>query len=243
MANPIVLLGGAAAALLLAGGGKKKKKKTKSLAGQPCDIAAGAPSGYACDEDGLLFKVVDEGELEKDEEPSGDEVGDFETKEEDVSMGSDEDSASIPSITHQIAEDPEKMCEEFLQAIYVSPTDEGELPINSVAVEQTAMPAMKASMTGMAANLGGVDPESMGPPMVLAALTELIPVCQWKYDDTNDEFIYNDGRTIDSDIGKEVLFGLMNLSVQMMEAFIADNETPLPDPVPQPQQGLGFSPN
>ena len=239
MVNPILLLGAGAAAVLFSGG--KKKRRQKSLAGQPCEVAVGTPSGYYCGIDSLLHtKVVDEGSLETDQELSGDEVGDFETKEEDVSLNEGEEPATA-GFDAQPAQDPKEMCEEFLQAIYVVPTEEDELPINAVAIEQTAMPAMKSVMMNIAQNIGRpVDPETVGPVMVQEALAELIPVCKWKYDEQQGEFIYNDGETIDSDIGKEVLYGLMNLSVQMIEGF---NAADIPDPAPGDPQGMGFQTN
>lgn len=237
-ALPLLLAGGAAAVLL---GGKKKSKKAKkkSLAGQPCEVAVGTPDGYICEDGTLRIDVIDEDDLEKDEEPTGEEVGEFETKEEDVSLTEGEEAVVMTAHDEAPAPDPALMCEEFLQAIHIVPTEAGELPINKIAAEQTAIPTMKATMLGIHQNLGGktVDAESVGPIMVQNALSELIPVCEWKYDEQADEFLYNDGRSIESAIGKEVLFALMALSVQLIDDFNNQEED-----LPQPGFNTGDAP-
>ncbi len=224
---PLLLAAGAAAVVL---GGKKKKRKSKPRTGESCD-ALEPPVGYSCDEGVLQVEAIDEGDLEKDEEPTGDEAGDFDMKEEDVSLTEGEEAAEVTLTVEEVHEDPAVMCEEFLAAIHVDPTEADEFPINAVATEQTAIPAMRAVMLAISQSLGKpIDAETVGPLMVRQALAELVPACEWKYDEANDEFIYNDGRRIESEIGKEVLYGLMNLSVQLIDDFNqTEEEPPLPN--------------
>lgn len=230
MPNPVPLLIAAGVAAVALGG---KKKRTKSREGVHCDVSVPVPEGYVCDDGLLRVEAVDEGDLEKDEEPTGDEVGDFETKEEDVSLTDGEEGGTISVVVEQ-PQDPVAMCEEFMHAIHVVPTEPDEIPINQIAAEETAIPTMKMVMLGMAQNLGKpVDPETVGPIMVKEALTELIPVCQWKYDEVSGDFTYNDGRTIDSEVGKEVLYGLMKLSGKLLDDFNKPEGVPVAgfDPV------------
>ncbi len=105
-------------------------------------------------------------------------------------------------------------------AIHAVPSSEDELPIHPVAVEETALPAMKAAAAEIASNMGiPLDPEAVGPALVLDALKALIPVCSWKYDPDEDEFTYNDGRSIETDAAKDVLFGLVQLSVSVIDGI------------------------
>ena len=234
MAGPVPLLLAGGAALLLLGGGKKPRKSKKTLAGQPCDATTESPKGLVC-KDGILHPVViDESMLEKDEEPTGEEAGEFETKEEDVSLSEGEEASEV-TMTAQEYVDPAQMCDEFLQEIYTAPTEAGEIPIKKVAVEQTVLPTMKQVMVGIHQNLGGagVDAETVGPVMVEAALNELIPVCEWKYDHQEDEFTFSDGMSIESDIGKDVLFGLMQISVQLIEEYNQSQQEGKDEDLPQ----------
>jgi hypothetical protein len=237
-ALPLLLLGGAA---LMLGGKKKRRTSTRTPDGGSC--AALGPDvheikkaeGIACDFDSGAW--VEEVDLEAEEEPKGENAGDFETKDEDLASTVDEDVQTSEAISISIDEDdPSKVCEEFLEAIHVDVEAQDEIPINKIAVEQTAMPAMKSVMEDIAKNLGKpIDPESVGPIMVREALSALIPVCEWKYDDTNGTFLYNDGRMIESEIGNDVLFGLMNLSAMLLEEFNAPPEPEVAGPT------LGFS--
>jgi len=235
MAGPLPLLLAGGAALVLLGGKKKSKPKRKSLAGQPCEADAAAPDGMICRGGILHPEIIDESMLEKYEEPTGEEAGDFETKEEDVSLTAEEEPGQV-TLQSDEAVDPATMCDEFLQAIHVVPTEAGEIAINKVAVEQTAIPTMKAVMLGIHQNLGGktVDAESVGPVMVTSALQELVPVCDWKFDD--DEFTFSDGMTIQSAAGKDVLYGLMQLSVQLIDDFNESQQEDLPKASFQPAE-------
>ncbi len=232
-ALPILLASGAALALM----SKKKKRRAKARAGQSCDMLEASPAGYFCDEGLLRTEPVGEEDLEKEEELSGDAMGDFETKDEDVFLIEGEEAGTLP-IPEEPPGDPSALCEEFLRAIHIVVTEPGDLPINKIAVEQTAIPAMEAALTSIVENVESpapIDPERAGPAMVRQALAELIPVCEWKYDESNDQFVYNDTRTIDSEIGQEVLYGLMNLSVRMIDGFNQSNlVTPGFDPAKPP---------
>lgn len=245
MAGPVpFLLAGGAALLLLGSKKKSRRMDKKSSVGQPCDATTKAPAGMIC-YDGILHPdIIDESMLEKDEEPSDEELGDFETKEEDVSLLDGEEAGEITMVSHE-AVDPIKMCDEFLQTVYVTPTEEGEAPINKIAVEQTVLPTMKQVMVGIHQNLGGpeVDAETVGPVMVESALKELVPVCEWKYDHQEGEFTFSDGNRIESDIGKSVLYGLINISVQLIDEYnktLQEAGEDLPQAVFQAQEGLGF---
>lgn len=215
---PLILAGGAALALL---GGKKKRRRRVSRAGESCVADVPVPTGYVCEDGVLQMMVVDEEDLEREEEISEEDAGEFKTEEEDVSPEEGEEEADSASlVAEESPKSPEEMCDEFLQAVHVVPTETGELPVNKIAVEQTVIPSMSNVMEGIAKNIGTpLDPESVGPVMVLQALKDLVPVCDWKYDDANDEFVYDDGRTIESNTGKEVLYGLMQLSVQLLDEF------------------------
>ena len=224
---PLILVGGAAALLL--GGKKKRRTKKRSTAAQACDPGAATPEGMVCRGGILRPVIIDESMLETYDELTGEEAGDFETKEEDVSLVDGEEESQVTLQTDTSA-DPATMCEEFLHAIHIVPTVTGEIPINKVAVEQTAIPVMKKTMLGIHQNLGGktVDAETVGPVMIVSALNELIPVCVWKYDETNYEFTFNDGMAIDTQEGRDVIYGLMQLSVQLIEDFNDDQQEDLP---------------
>ena len=236
-ALPLLLLGGAALMI----GGKKKRRGHRAVEGGSCASLGPAvheekkEEGVVCDYDSGDW--VDEGDLEADEEPKGEDAGDFETKDENIESSDDEDVQVGEAVSISIDEsDPGKACEEFLEAVHVVPESPDELPINQIAVEQTVLPAMKTVMEDMAKSLGKpLDPETIGPLMVRQALSALVPVCEWKYDDTNGNFIYNDGRMIEGESGNDVLFGLMNLSAMLLEEFNAGPEPEVSEPT------IGFS--
>lgn len=216
MPIPILLIG-AAAAVLLSGG----KKRRKSLAGQSCDPQLDSPKGYMCDANGVLrTKAVEESQLETEDAPSSEDLGEFATEEEDVSLHENEETASVGLVDVQDEQSPSEMCEEFFQAIHVVPETAEELPINSVAVEQTAIPAMNMVLNDIANDAGlPIDPEFAGPLMVQEALNGLVPSCEWKYDADSGEFLYNDDTPITSEVGREVVFGLIGLSSRLIDAF------------------------
>lgn len=228
MANPVpILLGAGIAAALMSG----KKKRRKSRVGEACSADSAAPTGYICDNGALAFAPIEEEDLEVDAEPSGEEAGDFEMREEDVTLGAGEEAGSMEIATRTVS------CDEFLQAIHVTPVDAGELPINEVAAQETALPAMKAVMTGMAANLGKpLDGATVGPLMVRQALEELVPACAWSYDEGQDDFTYDGGQVIQSNAGKEVLYALMSLASALLDEFNGAPDMPKPGFSPAPQQ-------
>lgn len=157
--------------------------------------------------------AVDESNLD---DKSKTEQGDFETEDEDISFGEDEEGLGEERAP-DIDIDSEKTCEEFMAAVHVVP-ETGELPINEVAVEQTVLPAMRKAAEGIIKNLGGpLDEEEVGPILVLEGLKALVPVCEWEYNPKEDEFTYDEGQGINSQVAQDVLFGLINISVGVIE--------------------------
>lgn len=208
---PIIIAGGAAAILL---SGKNKKRRNDASKDAKADTA----------EAHVLPDIIDESMLDKYSEPTGEEAGDFEINEEDISLDDEDDASSDSSETpeEQPIEpyDPGGICEEFLNAVYVAQPGEGELPINKIAVEQTVIPAMKDSMLGLYKNLGGpLDADSIAPIMIVSALNQMIPVCEWSYDKKNYEFTYASGERIESDVGKDIVYGLFKISGMLIDDF------------------------
>lgn len=234
-ALPIIIAGGALA--LLSGGKKKKRKKSPSV-GDACAAGAHLPNNLVC-EDGIVKQhVIDESDLESEDGLSAEDVGDFETREEDVSLSDGEEVAEKSMEMDQQEVDPVDACEEFLRAIYVKPDDPEEIPINKIAAEQTALPAMKAVIKAAADQSGvPVDHELVGPQMVRQALAELVPACEWGYNEAEGEFFHSHNIPLDSEVGKEVLYGLIKMSVQLIDDFNESNKEPQVAYVPvQPKQ-------
>lgn len=221
MAAPAIPLLAAAGAALLLSGGKKKKRGPKS--GQKCDVTNKPPTGFSCEDGFLKEEIVDEVDLDSDSDLSKEESGDFDTNEEDVGIGEGEEHGEVEEPPAP-APDPVKTCEEFMHAVHVTPSEDGELPINAIAVEESVIPAMRASAAGIASEFGlPLDLESASPALVVAGLTALIPVCVWKYD-VGAGFTYNDGSSIVSQEAQDVIYGLIELSVSVIE------ETNTPEP-------------
>jgi len=225
-ALPILVVGGAA--LLLSGG--KKKKSSKS--GKKCDPDERPPKGFLCDGGYLREETVDEGDLD---DLSKDEMGEFDIEEEDVGFGDDEElSTEEEPHVPEPEEDAEKRCEEFMAAIHDPSQSPDDLPINSIAVEESVIPAMATMAGTIAAQHGQLDPERDGPKLVLEALRALIPVCEWKYNEAEDEFTYEGGRQISSKVAQDVLFGLIQISLKVIQ----DTNQPEPQQMNfQPQEG------
>jgi len=215
MAAPAIpLLAAAGAALLLSGG--KKKKKSGPRTGQKCDDSLSPPSGFTCDDGLLKEESIEEGDLDSDADLSKEESGDFETDQEDVGLSDGEEHGDLEE-PEDPAPDPVKTCEEFMSAVHVDSTDDGELPINAVAVEESVLPAMRANAASIAESIGTpLDHESVSPVLVVTGLKSLIPVCEWKYD-VDDGFTYNNGTAIISDEAKDVIYGLIELSVSVID--------------------------
>lgn len=214
MAAPAIPLLAAAGAALLLSGGKKKKRGPKS--GQKCDAAVNPPKGFSCEEGLLKEESVDESDLDSDADLSKEESGDFDTNEEDVGLGDGEDHGE-PEDAPAPAPDPIKTCEEFMLAVHVVPTVEGEIPINAVAVEEAVLPAMRSAAAEIVESFGvPLDLESASPALVVTGLQALIPVCEWKYG-VGEGFTYSNGTPIVSDEAKDVVYGLIELSVSVIE--------------------------
>lgn len=222
---PLIVAAGAVAVL-----SGKKKKSSGPKSGQKCDPDMDAPSGFSCDDGFLSEQPVDESDLDSEADLSKEDNGDFDIEEEDISSADDEESGEPGGDTAdpEPEENPSIMCEEFMQAVHVEPSGPDELPLHPVAVEETILPAMKAAAAEIASNMGvPLDPEAVGPALVLDALKALIPVCSWKYDPDEDEFTYNDDRGIDTDVAKDVLFGLVQLSVSVIDEINTPTEATL----------------
>jgi len=229
---PLLVGAGIAVAVM---GGKKKKKPTKKKpleAGDDCTPSTEVPAGLVCEAGVLEQASVSEDDLELDEDPKGEDAGDFEEREEDMTDLEDEDPSEILDddgegqeipVMQTEAPDPSELCDEFLKAVHVKPNAPGEYPINDVAVTQTVIPVMDKTVKAFGNVQTPVQTEVAGPRMVLESLEALVPVCKWKYDELEDEFTFDDGRTIDSPEGQEVLFGLMNMSVKIIEEFNKGN--------------------
>ena len=219
MAVQVLPLLVAAGALVALSGGKKKTKKSKS--GQKCDLEESPPSGYICEEGFLKEEAVDESELDSDNDLSKNDVGDFDTEEEDVGVQDGEEAGEQGGEPDEPEPEPEpdarQLCEEFMATVHVVPTDDDEIPINAVAVEETVLPAMRANAESLADTLGHLDPETVGPVLVVQGLKVLVPVCEWKYNAESDEFTYADGYQIESKESKDVLYGLIKLSLSVIE--------------------------
>ena len=240
---PLIVAAGAVAVL-----SGKKKKRSGPKSGQKCDPELDAPTGFSCD-DGLLSeeKPVDESDLDSEADLSQDDVGDFDVEEQDVRESDDEESGEpgdqASETEDEVETDRSIMCEEFMKTIHAVPSSEGELAIHPVADEETALPAMKAAAAEIASNMGvPLDPEAVGPALVLDALKALIPVCTWKYDPDEDEFTYDDGRGIETDAAKDVLFGLVQLSVSVIDGINNPVEMTFQETQQGPFQGTDQGP-
>lgn len=210
---PILLAGGM---ILLFGGKKKMSKKKSSPQRAPCDVNAPPPRGMICKSGFLYPKIIDESMLESDNDISSEEAGSFDIKEEDVSLRDDE-RVIQEDMQEETVHDPTLQCEEFLQAIYAAPMSDDEIPINKIAVEQTVLPIMKSALSSMRGEFGAdLSADAAAPVMIRAALSELVPVCDWEYDDDDYEFKFN-GMRVESSIGKDVIYGLLQISDRLIE--------------------------
>jgi len=226
-ALPLILLGGGALLLM---SGKKKKSSTSSA------LDSGSDSSGT---EGLPEEEVSE---EKDLEEE-DSLVSFETEEskedaaEDEDFGDEESDGESDSATFQgDAEDPEAVCEKFMTAVHVVPQSEGEAPIAEVAVNESVLPAMNTVASSIkGATDAPLDEEKHGPALVLEGLRALVPGCEWGYNEQEDFFFYNDGKMIETETAKDVLFGLIQISSEVIK------EQNLPDTgkTPAPKTGSG----
>jgi hypothetical protein len=230
-AQALPLLAAAGAALLLSGGKKKRNKSPRS--GEKCNPDLDPPKGFMCESGFLQEETVEESELD---DLSKEDAGDFDVEEDNVGLTEGEEGGDEAEVPEPEPEpDPEKTCEEFMTAVHVVPQNDDELPINTVAVEESVLPTMRSAANSLLEALGApLDEESVGPVLVLEGLRALIPVCKWKYDAAEDEFTYDDGKGIESNEAQDVLFGLIKLSLGVIEEINAPDTQNEP---PQPQQG------
>jgi hypothetical protein len=163
MPIPIPLLIAAGAVVVF--GGKKPKSKTATRS-TALKCGDNIPKGFICKDGVLRAESLDKSVIERAREGAGtdgippikllnaidesmldtesdDDTGDFEISEEDISIGADEEMGDL-AINYNESMDQRETCREFLEAIYVEPSDADELALNDIAAEQTAIPAMKA---------------------------------------------------------------------------------------------------
>jgi hypothetical protein len=226
---PIVAIG--AAAVLLSK--KKKKKAAPSINEQTQEdikelVEKTRPPGMP----GMMIPTVEESALDFEESPSGEEVGDFEMETQDLDYDEEDDAQEVekaPQMSaHQKYEQMSQKCDTFIDTVHIVPTEEGEMSINKIAVEQSILPAMRQSAQGFAQNLGmPLDGETVGPMLVLAGLEAIAPGCGWEFSESEQEFRYADGKRADGGRTGEVLHAMIDLSVLVLNEF---NQ-------PQPQIG------
>lgn len=214
---PLLIAGAAAVAVL---GGKKKAQPTKAQPTkvQSCSSDSVVPDGMRCRDGALIPNIIDESMLEKYEKSSGPDAGDFEVEEEDLPIGDNEEVAQLVYIDEPA--DPKARCEEFLRAVYVAIPEEGEPPINRIAVDMTVIPAMRSALLSAIEDDEPADVDTVGPIMVEAALAALVPTCEWSYDGL--DFTFNNGLLVESSYGKDIIYSLMELCVQMVDAYNED---------------------
>jgi len=239
MANalPLILAAGAAAVLL---GKKKKKKKAAPAISEEAKkeikelVEKTRPSGEPSELPELGGVMVEETALDFEEKPVGEAAGDFEVETEPLDYDEEDDAEEV-EVPEELSpqEKYEQMrgkCDTFIDAVHITPTETGEMPINKIAVEQSILPAMKASAQGFAESFGTpLDGETIGPRLVLAGLEVVAPECGWEFSDAAQEFRYADGKRADGGRMGEVLGAMIDLSVMVLE------EINQPQPAPAPQ--------
>jgi len=222
---PIVLLGGTAIAF-----GSKKKRKRRSR--PPVSEETREKLEELTQKTGefveerspnLRGETVEESSLELEEKPSGPAAGEFEIEKTDLEYDEEDDfEQQKESLTPQekSAQQKEK-CDTFIEAIHITPTEQNELPIKKVAVEQSILPAMEASAQAFAQSLGTpLDEETVGPRLVLSGLESIAPDCDWEFSDEVGEFRYAGGQSIaDSEKLMSVLNAMIDLSVLVLGRF------------------------
>lgn len=218
---PIVALG--TAAVLLSK--KKKKKRGVSISEKAQEdikelVEKTRPEGMP----GMVIPTVDESALDFEEKPSGEEAGDFEIETESLDYDEEDDAEEVekaPELSaHEKYAQMRAKCDTFIDTVHVIPTEDDEMPIHQIAVEQSILPAMRQSATGFAQNLGTpLDGETVGPMLVLAGLEAIAPECGWEFSESEQEFRYADGRRADGGRMGEVLHAMIDLSVLVLNEF------------------------
>lgn len=240
---PLLLVGGVVAVV----GKKKKKKKRSSVSASEetgVEEAVAEEAGIneipsapdkSGSEDEFGEGSIDEDDLEFEQEPSGNEAGDFEEKTEVLLQGEDDvfgeqadpagEAANAEAEVSKQFELMKQKCDTFISAIHVVPTEADEMPINKVSVEQSIMPAMMQTAHTLHNEMGApFDEETMGPHLVLAGLEAVAPECGWEYSDATGEFRYAGGQSAQA--GKEmgpILLAMFDLSVMVIDR-LRDNE-------------------
>ena len=244
---PLLLVGGVVAVVSKKKKKKKKKKSSVSASEEtgineipPADEhehepGEGSEHEHENENDEFGEGSIPEGDLEFEQDPSGDEAGDFEEKTEVLLQGEDDVFGEIgdpkgeaESVQAEVSKQFELMkqkCDTFISAIHIVPTEEGEMPINKISVEQSIMPAMMQAAHTLHNDMGApFDEETMGPHLVLAGLEAVAPECGWEYSDATGEFRYAGGQPAQA--GKEmgpILLAMFDLSVMVIDR-LRDNE-------------------
>lgn len=227
MAIPIPIL--LAGSMVFFFGGKKKTSRRRAESRKTCSIDDEPPKGMIC-KSGILYpKIINESMLELDDDLTKEEIGIFDTNEDDISLLDDEriiqEDMQEGVQEDMNFDDSAQRCEEFFQAVYVQPVDDGEVSINKIAVEQTVLPAMKSTLLSIRNSFGDdVSADVAAPIMIEAALRELVPICDWKYDEDDFEFKSN-GSRIESSIGRDVVYGLFQIADRVIDGFDSTQES------------------
>lgn len=225
MANvfPLLLAAGAAAVLL---GKKKKKKKAAAISEQAQqDIKELVEKTRPGDGPGMMIPITEESALDFEEKPTGG----FETEKESLEYDEEDDAEGVEKASslsaHDMYAQMRAKCDTFIDTVHVVPTEDGEMPINKIAVEQSILPAMRQSAHGFSQNLGTpLDGETVGPILVLAGLEAIAPECGWEFSESSQEFRYANGKRADGGRMGEVLSAMIDLSVLVL------NEVNQPQP-------------
>lgn len=100
-------------------------------------------------------------------------------------------------------------CDRFIDEIWVDADDDDELPINSVAVEESIIPALHNHI-GTAADQKGsiISSNEVVTGAVIAAMEAIAPGCGWEV--ANAGWRYAGGKPVQGKV-RDVLLGVMKL--------------------------------
>lgn len=218
MAGPIPILLAGGALLFLAPTRKRSRRKGREASdlSRSCNSNSLAAPGMICMDGALHPLIFEESDLEEDDHSTGGAES-FEIREIDISEKDDEETELELEESPEIEPgDSVLNCTEFLQAIHVNVTDDDELPINKIAVDQTVIPVMRLVLNSILEENPEADADITAPIMTVAALKALVPFCDWKYDEDLYEFTF-DGNRVTDPAGRDVIHGLLQLSDRIIE--------------------------
>jgi hypothetical protein len=227
----IIALVGIAGAGLLLTGKKKSSGKGKPVASAD-NVAVEEPTPKTSSPSDLPTPVGDpregQGIGEEDlPEVGGELEGEFETESEDAGFGPDEDAGGVAQgAMHGVEVKPD--CVSFMEQIFAPPGEQidDSIPIRPGVVNETIIPVMGDAMGSVIQGFGSPDTpgfgETAGPLMVLEALKALVPICEWSYDETSGQFLFNGAGDLSSSAkAGGVLNGLFELSSRLIDLKIA----------------------